>query len=184
MWYNIYRKRPEIKTIWCPCDKDYSEFVKVFKNAGYNVINTHIDNGQDFLTYKPDFDFDLIATNIPFSLKNEFIVKVQEYHKPWAFLLSATSVQSASLIQALSTASNVQFIMFDRRISYTGDRPPFPSWYFTSDLLDKTEFYIYERNPEDLYNEWIDEQGGVDAPTNEEVEQREQRQKYKSITLW
>ena len=30
-------------TIWCPFDKDYSEFVQVFREKGFKVINTHID---------------------------------------------------------------------------------------------------------------------------------------------
>lgn len=34
--------------------------------------------------------------------------------------------------------------MFDKRISYSGDRPPFPSWYFTDKLLEGNEFYIYD----------------------------------------
>ena len=36
-------------TIWCPFDTEDSEYVKVFKKEGYNVIATHIDNGQNFL---------------------------------------------------------------------------------------------------------------------------------------
>lgn len=36
-------------TIWCPFDEDSSNFVKVFKENGFNVINGHIFTGQDFL---------------------------------------------------------------------------------------------------------------------------------------
>lgn len=32
-------------TIWCPFDKEESEYVKIFKEEGYNVIYSHIDNG-------------------------------------------------------------------------------------------------------------------------------------------
>jgi hypothetical protein len=46
--------------------------------------------------------------------------------------------------------------MFDKRISYNGDRPPFPSWYFTNRLLEKNEFYIYKENPKTMYKLWND----------------------------
>lgn len=141
------------KTIWCPCDKHTSEYVKVLSNNGFNVVHTHIEDGQDFLTYVPDFDFDAIITNPPFSIKNEIIQKCISYGKPWALLLSATCIQSASLIQHLSKQT-INFIIFDRRISYSGDRPPFPSWYFTHGILDKNEFYIYQEDPNDLYLKW------------------------------
>lgn len=36
-------------TIWCPFDKAESQFVKVFKDAGYKVIHSHIDEDKDFL---------------------------------------------------------------------------------------------------------------------------------------
>ena len=36
------------KIIWCPCDTEESEFVKVLKENGFNVVNSHIDLGQDF----------------------------------------------------------------------------------------------------------------------------------------
>ncbi len=32
-------------TIWCPFDMEYSEYVKIFKQAGYKVIFSHIDLG-------------------------------------------------------------------------------------------------------------------------------------------
>ena len=148
------QKHKDIKKIWCPFDKDESEYVKVLTENGYEVIHTHIDNGQDFLEYQPDFEFDAIISNPPFSIKNQVFEKTIGYGKVWALLMSATSVQSASFIRILSNEERLNFIMFDRRISYNGDRPPFPSWYFTGKLLDKTETYIYEDDPKELYNKW------------------------------
>ena len=149
-----YLKKTNYKTIWCPCDKETSEYVKVFKNNGFNVIYSHIDNGQDFLNYIPDEDYDCIITNPPFSIKNKILERLIELDKPFAILLSATCIQSASLIRLLSKLDDFKVIMFDKRISYNGDRPPFPSWYFTNRLLDKNEFYIYKDDPNDLYKKW------------------------------
>ena len=158
-------KRNKIRTVWCPFDKEYSEYVKVLTNEGFDVVYTHIDYGQDFLTYIPDFEFDAIISNPPFSIKNEVFEKVISYDKPWALLMSATSIQSASFVQVLSKETNLNNIMFDRRISYSGDRPPFPSWYFTGGLLDSTEFYIYDENPKELYANWVSNGGITSDPT-------------------
>lgn len=149
-----YLKNKNIKKIWCPCDKETSEYVRVFKNNGFDVIYSHIDNGQDFLNYIPDEDYDCIITNPPFSIKNKILERCIELNKPFAILLSATVIQSASLVQILSKLEDFKMIMFDKRISYSGDRPPFPSWYFTNMLLDKNEFYIYKEDPKYLYNIW------------------------------
>lgn len=143
-----------VKTIWCPFDKEWSEYVIVLKEMGFNVINTHIDNGEDFLMFEPKFEFDAIVSNPPFSIKNEVFEKTISYKKPWSLLMSATSIQSSSFVKILSKEENFNFIMFDKRISYNGDRPPFPSWYFTGRMLDKNYFYIYEKDPKDMYEEW------------------------------
>ena len=58
-------KQKGFKTIWCPCDKEWSEYVKVFQREGINVIYTHIDNGQDFLEFQPNEQYDAIITNPP-----------------------------------------------------------------------------------------------------------------------
>ena len=149
-----YLKETDIKTIWCPCDKETSEYVIVLKEHGYNVIATHIDNGENILTYTPKEPFDAVITNPPFSIKNEIINKLNNLGKPFALLLSATCVQSASLIKLISETKRFYFVMFDKRISYDGDRPPFPSWYFTGNFLNKNEFYIYKEKPIKLFKEW------------------------------
>lgn len=38
--------------IWCPFDKDDSNFVKVLRQSGHDVVNSHIEYGQDFLRQK------------------------------------------------------------------------------------------------------------------------------------
>lgn len=150
------KQRPNIKTIWAPCDKEHSEYVKVLRANGYNVIHSHIDEGLDFLTYEPSEHYDAIITNPPFSIKNDIFKRAIELGKPFAILMSATSIQSASFINVLKDTKDLNFIMFDKRISYSGDRPPFPSWYYTSGILDNNEFYIYKEDPKKLYRDWED----------------------------
>jgi hypothetical protein len=145
-----YLKDKGIKTIWCPCDEEWSEFVNVFKNAGYNVIYSHIKYGQDFLEYEPEEHYDIIISNPPFSIKNKILQRCVDLDKPFIMLLSATCIQSASLINIISKCDNFNFIMFDKRISYSGDRPPFPSWYFTNRVLDGNKFYIYRNDPKKM----------------------------------
>ena len=148
-----YLKNTNIKTIWCPFDKDNSEYVKVLKNNGYEVIRGHISEDKDFFKYTPEH-FDAIISNPPFSKKNEILERCIELGKPFALLLSATCIQSASLIRIISKTKDFQFIIFDKRISYSGDRPPFPSWYFTNGILDGTKFYLYEEDPKVLFRKW------------------------------
>lgn len=149
-----FLKKKKYTRIWCPFDKEWSEYVKTFKENGFTVISSHIDNGEDFLKYTPEEDYDIIISNPPFSIKQPIFEKLNALKKPFAILLSATSVQSAKMIRLLSEVEELFFIIFDQRISYSGDRPPFPSWYFTSRLLDKNEFYIYKEKPEEMYKRW------------------------------
>ena len=41
------------KIIWCPFDKEDSEFVKVLSENGFKVVYSHIEYGQDFFNYEP-----------------------------------------------------------------------------------------------------------------------------------
>lgn len=71
--------------IWCPFDLEKSYFVKIFKEQGHRVINTHIDNGQDF--FELDYDCDYIISNPPYSLKYEVFSRLFELKNPFAMLI-------------------------------------------------------------------------------------------------
>lgn len=38
--------------IWCPFDKEHSEFVKALQERGKKVTFGHIETGQDFFAYE------------------------------------------------------------------------------------------------------------------------------------
>lgn len=79
---------PKDKTIWEPaCGENH--MVNAMRDYGYNVVGTDILTGTDFLTTDPDFKFDWIITNPPFSLSEKFVTKCVEYEKPFALLLKA-----------------------------------------------------------------------------------------------
>lgn len=115
------------KTIWCPFDKEWSNYVKVFKEWGHDVIYTHIDSGEDFLTYVPDFHFDCIISNPPFSIKMEIMKKCAEYKKPYMLLLPQSLFLSKSA--TLSLPIDLQVLIITDRITFDGGNPNFCSWY-------------------------------------------------------
>lgn len=128
--------------IWCPADEKQSEFVITLRENGFKVINTHINTGEDFLTYQPDFEFDYIITNPPFSLKIEFLQKCIDYNKPFALLLG---------LQILSYKTTMTFmhqndmdLMFPvgSRISFNGSAAPFQSGYFTKGIQKQKIEYV------------------------------------------
>lgn len=80
-----YLKKEQI--IWAPFSKKEHNFVSYLQNKGFKVINTHINKGEDFLTFKPDFEFDIILDNPPFKNKTKFVEKAMSYKKPFALFL-------------------------------------------------------------------------------------------------
>ncbi len=143
----------EWKTIWCPFDKEWSNYVNLLGEWGYNVIHTHIDYDQDFLTYDPDFEFDAIISNPPFSIKNQILNKCYEYGKPFCLLLPYTMFFAKSSIRTVG--DNVQFLMIDDRISYDGKRANFNSWYIGGNKFFEKDInvYIFNENPCKLWSE-------------------------------
>lgn len=102
--------------IWECTDFGSSEITKVFKENGFNVISTH-KNNFNFLTDKPDFDFDIIITNPPYTLKDEFIKKCYEYKKPFCLLLPITSLEG-TMRGGLYRQFGIQVMVFDKRINF------------------------------------------------------------------
>lgn len=131
--------------IWCPFDEDWSAYYNSFKNAGYNVVRSCIQEGQDFFTYEPD-DYDVIVSNPPFNIKDLILKRLEELGKPFAILLPLASLQGDDRYK-WCFKSGVQLLSFDARIGFhqldkmRNTKPkegtPFASAYFCRDILPR-----------------------------------------------
>ena len=137
-------------TIWCPFDTEDSEYVKIFKEAGYKVIYSHIDNGQNFFEFEPKEDYDVIISNPPFSIKDAILNRLSELKKPYAMLLPLPTLQGQKRFKYLKGS---QALIFDKRINYFKD-------YKTKEIQKGVSFasiYICKGFlPKDLIFEKID----------------------------
>lgn len=78
---------PKDMVIWEPACGEH-HMSDVMKKMGYQVLESDIKYGDDFLS-TPFKDCDWIITNPPFSLSEDFIWKCHEYNKPFALLLKS-----------------------------------------------------------------------------------------------
>jgi hypothetical protein len=127
------------KTIWCPFDTEESEFVKVFTEYGYKVVNSHIDNGQDFYRYVPK-QFDLIISNPPFTNKTEMFKRILSFNKPFAILMSVLYLNDGTPYRLFKDI-DLQLLLFPKRMTFKGqayaNKINFMSCYFCKDFLPK-----------------------------------------------
>lgn len=116
--------------IWECTDFGNSNITKVFENAGYDVISTNKED-FDFLNDEAIFDFDMIITNPPYSLKDEFIKKCYEYNKPFALLLPITSLEGIERGK-MFRENGIELLVFDRRCNFIYDNAKKSNWFNTS----------------------------------------------------
>jgi len=103
--------------VWCPFDKEESEYVKTLKVNGNKVIFSHIDDGKDFFNYMPDEDFDVIISNPPFSLADDILERLYKIGKPFILLLPLKYLQAKKRGE-LFVEYGLQLLTFDKRIGY------------------------------------------------------------------
>ena len=125
------------KIIWCPFDEDKSEFVKVFRENGFKVVNSHIRYGQDFYEYQPP-EWDLIVSNPPFTNKKEIFQRAISFNKPFCLLMSLTWLND-STPKKLFRNIGLQLLMFEERMTFEGQQDfgkiNFSSAYYCRDFL-------------------------------------------------
>lgn len=102
-------------TIWCPFDEEWSAFVQTFKQGGYKVIRSHINEGQDFFTYEPE-KWDILISNPPFSKKDEVLKRAYSFNKPFALLLPVNSIQGKKRFEIFN--NDIQMLCFDARVDF------------------------------------------------------------------
>lgn len=106
---------PKDWTIWCPFDESWSAYVQTFREAGYKVILSHLNKGQDFFKYEPEQHYDVIISNPPYSKKDEVLKRLRKLGKPYAMLLPLATLQGQRRFDSLE---GIQALIFDKRIGY------------------------------------------------------------------
>ena len=106
---------PKGITIWECCDFGKSEITRLLKEHGCEVIST--DKEENFFEYIPDKHFDMIITNPPYSLKDDFIAKCYEWGKPFALLLPITSLEG-KFRGSLFRKYGIEVMVFDGRVQF------------------------------------------------------------------
>ena len=116
------------KIYWECTDFGESNITKVLKENGFKVKHTD-KNEIDFLKDSPDFEFDVIITNPPYSLKNEFLKKCYEYNKPFVLLLPLTALEGKERGK-LYREQGIEVIVLDKRINFMKEKKNV--WFNTS----------------------------------------------------
>ena len=125
--FPLLKYLPKNIKIWECTDYGESNITKVLKNNGYEVISTH-KKDFDFLNDETYFEFDMIITNPPYSLKDEFLKKCYEYNKPFALLLPLTSLEGINRGKMFND-KGIELIVLDKRVDFNGKGS---CWYNTS----------------------------------------------------
>lgn len=123
---------------WLPFDTEESEFFKVFRSHGFTCFCTHIDTGQDFFEFTPEYEFDAIVSNPPFTNKAKIFERALSFEKPFALLMT-NSWLNDSAPKKLFRNHDLQLLMFEERMKFKGkdSKITFSSSYFCRDFLGK-----------------------------------------------
>jgi len=134
-----YLKAKGFKVVWeCACGRGY--LVKALKKYGFEVIASDIIYGQDFLKWMPDRDFDCIVTNPPYSIRYEFIKRCYEIGKPFALLMTLTTLEGRR--QQLFEKYGIELLLLNKRVDFItpngkGSGSWFPVAWFCWKILPK-----------------------------------------------
>ena len=136
------------KIIWECTDYGLSNITKILKMMGYKVISTKKEN-FDFLKDNPCFEYDIIVTNPPYSLKDQFIKRCYDLNKPFCLLLPLTSLEGIKRGK-MFRENDIELMVLDKRIDFNGKNK---NWFNTS-------WFCYNVLPKQLiFEELVKEEG-------------------------
>lgn len=123
-----------VKTVWECTDLGNSKISQVLREKGYKVISSHIDDDFDFLEQEPD-QYDIIITNPPYSLKNQFLKRGFELNKPFMFLLPITTLEGKERGE-LFNKYDIALIIPNKRFNFKKEKKS-SAWFQTSWFVHK-----------------------------------------------
>lgn len=125
------------KIIWCPFDKEDSQFVQVLLENGFKVVFSHLEYGQDFFSYEPE-KWDVILSNPPYKNKRAFWERALSFEKPFCLLLPI-NILSDSIINTTMKGRESEFQLlipskrtrfYNAKTGKVGNQPTFKAAYF------------------------------------------------------
>ena len=121
-------------TVWEPTDTTgKSQIAKVLRKHGCKVVSTS-KKKLDFLKDLPDFDFDCIVTNPPYSLKEAFIRRCYDLGKRWAMLLPITALEGKQRGRWFRD-HGIELLALDRRVEFMSGSVWFNTSWFCYKIL-------------------------------------------------
>jgi len=139
---------PNDAVVWCPFDRDNSEFVKEISKTN-KVINSHIDYGQDFFEYEPKH-WDCIVSNPPFTNKRQFFERALSFNKPFALVMTNTWLNDSAPKQ-LFADKDLQLLMFDKRMEFIQ-----PNGFKTNKITFSSSYYCWNFLPKQIIMKELD----------------------------
>ncbi len=132
---------PYIKKDWivweCACGR--GNLVKRLFQEGYTTIATDITTGLDFPTQEPGFPYEIVLTNLPYFLKNEFLQRCYDLGKPFALLLPVNALDTPKR-QGLYKDYGLDVLLLPSQVSFRnldGKHARFVCGWFTRGILPK-----------------------------------------------
>lgn len=138
-----FLKAKGFKNVWCPFDKEHSEFVKVLNKEGYKVTFGHIETGQDFFDYKePPAGVDCIVSNPPFSKRTSIFEKLFSFGLPFAMIMNSNGLFDSKARYELFKGNKFELLIPKGRMRFFDENmasknsPNFQSIYVCSGILE------------------------------------------------
>lgn len=129
-------------TVWCPFDTKDSEFVIALKEAGHNVIYSHIWFGQDFFQYEPKEQYDCIISNPPFTRKLEVFDRLYKLGKPFA-MICGLPILNYQEVGEFFLDKELQLLIVDKKVSFDGNTASFNNSYFCYKMLPRDLMFAH-----------------------------------------
>jgi hypothetical protein len=141
------RRTLKAYVIWEPTDPGGNGHITgEIQKAGYKVIATGLPK-VDFLKQEPKGHYDMIVTNPPYSLKDEFLSRAYELDVPFAFLLPLTALEGVRR-GALFSRYGLEVLVLDRRVEFTGKSVWFATAWFCRGILPRPLLFARLRKKE------------------------------------
>jgi hypothetical protein len=114
--------------IWEPFDPGCSKFTELLTQMGHDVISTDLESNFNFLIDTPDFEFQMIISNPPYSIKDSVLQKCFEYSVPFALLLHITTFEGKRRGK-MFREYGIEVLVLDSRFDFSGGGA---NWFNTS----------------------------------------------------